>query len=350
MGHRMLAMPYNAMNACMMILPAISRLPDLSTYRQELCTEGAKLPLPLASWTPDGMLSGLPPAPSDRQGWPWTLQTPPFAREASDWPRISLVTPSFRQAAYLEETLRSVLLQNYPRLEYIVLDADSRDGSEEILSRYRDHLSYQRVGPDRGQSHAINRGFSLAQGEIFGWLNSDDMLAPGALRRVAESFRSHRADLVYGDAVELLEDEGTLRYLPARWVRASIRKQGGLLYQPSTFWRANRHLPLNEDLHCALDYDLWVRMLPAARLRRLPGVLSIARVHSEAKTYSAAQKASWERDSALNGANYPGLYAPTPLRDRLERVLGRLVERLRRRRERELLAQVYGYMPGLRAR
>src|SRR5215203_5523737 len=136
-------------------------------------------------------LDDLPPPPSDRRGWPWTEESVPLPSMAVDgqtWPRISIVTPSFNQAPYLEETIRSVLLQGYPNLEYFVFDGGSTDGSVEILRRYAAFLDGWVSERDKGQSDAINKGLARCTGTIVNWLCSDDLLLPGALFRIAEAF------------------------------------------------------------------------------------------------------------------------------------------------------------------
>src|SRR5512134_129792 len=125
-------------------------------------------------------------------------------------PKISIVTPSFNQGKYLERTIRSVIEQDYPNLEYIIIDGGSTDESVEIIRKYEKHLAYWVSEPDRGQSHAINKGFDRATGEIFGWLNSDDWYVPGALKAVAEAFAANpEAGAVVG-AGEMVDEEGKL--------------------------------------------------------------------------------------------------------------------------------------------
>ncbi|TVR99358.1 MAG: glycosyltransferase [Rhodospirillales bacterium] len=133
-------------------------------------------------------LAELPPPPPGRTGWPWTEGCPPLPETMPDgapWPRISIVTPSYNQGAYIEETLRSILLQGYPDLEYIVIDGGSTDGAVAVIERYAPWLNHWRSEPDDGQAHAINKGLALCTGDIFQFINSDDLLEPGALEHVA---------------------------------------------------------------------------------------------------------------------------------------------------------------------
>jgi len=134
-------------------------------------------------------LAELPAPPPGRSGWPWTVEAPPAPAalpDGSPWPRITIVTPSFNQAPFLEETIRPVLLQGYPDLEYIVMDGGSTDDSAAIVERYAPWLAHWASQRDRGQSNAINLGFARATGGWLGWLNSDDCYAPGALRALVE--------------------------------------------------------------------------------------------------------------------------------------------------------------------
>src|SRR5262245_21335405 len=134
-------------------------------------------------------LDQLPPPPAGRSGWPWTEATPRLPATLPDgaaWPRITIVTPSYNQAPFLEETIRSVLLQGYPNLEYIIIDGGSSDGSVELMRRYEPWLAYWVSEPDGGQSEAINKGWCSATGTVTTWLSSDDIYTPGALKAVAE--------------------------------------------------------------------------------------------------------------------------------------------------------------------
>lgn len=153
-------------------------------------------------------LADLPAPPAGRSGWPWTEESeraPETMPDGRRWPRVTIVTPSYNQGEYLEETLRSVLLQGYPELEYVVMDGGSTDGSVAILERYSRWLAYWTSQKDRGQSHAINKGHELATGEITAWLNSDDIYYPGAIQHAVRRMRASGCDIFVGtmDKVEV---------------------------------------------------------------------------------------------------------------------------------------------------
>lgn len=220
------------------------------------------------------------------------------------WPRITVVTPSFNQGRFLEETLLSVLNQHYPNLEYIVMDGGSPDESISILQKYGARLSFWASEKDRGQCHAINKGFARATGEILTWLNSDDMLAPGALAAVALGFHLSGADMVTG--ICQLHQDGTVlnQHLTScedgpLSVEELLDQEhcwdaGQFFYQPEVFFtrnlweKAGGHL--DESLYFSLDYELWLRFASAgARLKVLGAPLALYRVHQDQKTYHTDQ-------------------------------------------------------------
>src|SRR5438270_3751687 len=138
-------------------------------------------------------LAELPP-PAGKTGWPWTEETPalpPARPDGSAWPRISIVTPSYNQGEFIEETIRSVLLQGYPDLEYFVLDGGSTDASTGVIGKYERWLTWWLSERDAGQADAINNGLQKSSGELFNWINSDDALLPGALFRLAVAYRGN---------------------------------------------------------------------------------------------------------------------------------------------------------------
>jgi glycosyltransferase involved in cell wall biosynthesis len=305
-------------------------LPDLAAYRREFLSAGVTLPLPTVPWRVEGLLAALPPPPAARHGWPWTTQTESFATPSDNWPKITIVTPSFQQGAYLEENLRSVLLQNYPRLEFIVMDGGSTDASPAIIERHRPWLSYAQTARDRGQAHAINLGFSLAAGDIFGWLNSDDFLLPGALRRVAQAWRLG-AEFIYGDSLELDQATGQRQYAIPNFAHGRYVKFPGLVDQHATYWSSARHQPVWEEQHCAIDYELWIRLMPGLRRRYIAWPLGAARHHDESKTFNPAMQRRWAEDAQRNGLAHPALYRSNHWLDREYRLIQWLCRRWRMR-------------------
>ncbi len=307
-------------------------LPSLTDYRRELVAAGATFPLTRVPSRSAGLLDQLPPPLKNRRGWPWDVQSVPPGEKTDRWPTVTVVTPSFQQGAFLEETIRSVLLQNYPNLEYLVLDGGSTDESLAIIERYRPWLSFARSERDRGQSHAINLGFALANGDLRGWLNSDDYYLPSALQRVATVWMASHSDVIYGDGLQLTECTGRCTPVPANLAHGRYVKFPGLLLSHATFWTAARQQPVWEEQHCALDYELWIRLLPGARLHHIGWPLAVAREHPAAKTYDARLQQKWLEDAERNGRAHPELYRPRPWLDFEHRAVQRFVAAWRRRR------------------
>ncbi|HVZ71720.1 MAG TPA: glycosyltransferase family 2 protein [Polyangia bacterium] len=204
-------------------------------------------------------------------------------------PRISVVTPSFNQAAYLEATLRSVLDQRYPNLEYIVIDGGSTDGSVDIIRRYADRLSFWVSERDAGQSDAIAKGLRRATGDIVAWLNSDDLYEPGALDLVARTFRdAPDVDFVYGSH-RVIDAAGTFlrTYTPPTLLHKYYFAFGQWIPQESSFWRRSlyeRAGGLEIGRAFAMDFSLFTRMWSLGRFRRIDAVLGSFRIHPESKT------------------------------------------------------------------
>ncbi len=205
-------------------------------------------------------------------------------------PKISIVTPSYNQGKYLEKTIRSVIEQGYPNLEYIIIDGGSTDESVEIIKRYEKHLAYWVSEPDRGQSHAVNKGFERATGEIFGWLNSDDWYHPGALKAVAETFVANpEAGAVVGGG-DFVDEAGNVivRTVPEKVTLDNLYSWfDSYFWQPSCFF--TRHVweaagRLDESLHLSMDYDLWLRIAKKFTFVTTGEILSASLKHAEAKT------------------------------------------------------------------
>ena len=205
------------------------------------------------------------------------------------YPLISVITPSYNQGRFIEATIRSVVLQEYSNLEYIVIDGGSTDESIEIIKKYDSHITYWISEADQGQSHAINKGFEKATGDILCWINSDDMLKPDALKFVAQILsKSPNASWLVG-ASELINSEGSLTVMrePGSITHQTILNWPQNWFpQQSTFWTRKMWEiagPLNEELYYAMDYALWLTMFRQSSPIITQKVLSSYRFHDEAK-------------------------------------------------------------------
>lgn len=205
----------------------------------------------------------------------------------SDLPLVTIVTPCLNSARYLEEAIQSVLRQDYPRIEYIVMDGGSTDGSLEILRRYEGKLVWY-SGPDRGQSDAINQGFLRSHGSIFGFLCADDAYLPGAVSTAVRNMpRSPEYAGVYGEGWLVDASGKILTAYPTRPFDAELFQDECFICQPATFlWReafAEVGM-LDPGLHYGLDYDLWIRLARKYKLLKLREFLAVSRMHAGAKT------------------------------------------------------------------
>ena len=237
-------------------------------------------------------LNDLPAPPRGKTGWPWTEGSLPFRQDlpiGTPYPRISIVTPSYNQGLFLEETIRSVLLQGYPDLEYIIIDGTSTDESVGIIRKYEPWITYWTSEPDAGQTDAINKGIRKTSGDVLAWLNSDDVYCPEALRQIAKYFvTSPHVDLFYGDC-EMIDGSGRLfdrfNVRPGDFVQLL---EENFIAQPSAFctrkaWE--KAGGLDESLHYAMDYDLWLRIfLGGMTPVYVPTVLSRFRYHAASKS------------------------------------------------------------------
>jgi glycosyltransferase involved in cell wall biosynthesis len=207
-----------------------------------------------------------------------------------EWPRVALVTPSYNQGRFLKRTIDSVLAQDYPHIDYLVMDGASRDETLDVLRSYGGRVRWVSER-DRGQTHAINKAFAQVAGDILGYLNSDDTLVPGAITKVVHYFKARPAcDLVYGKAHVIDEDDRLLGdYKTAEYSFARLLEDC-CISQPAAFWRkgiADRLGPFDEALHYSMDYDYWMRIDRAGgRIEYYPEHLACSRSHAETKTLS----------------------------------------------------------------
>jgi glycosyltransferase involved in cell wall biosynthesis len=207
--------------------------------------------------------------------------------------KLSIVTPSYNQAKYLEETIKSVLAQNIPGMEYIIVDGGSTDGSIEVIKKYADKLTWWVSEKDRGQTDALNKGFAKATGDVLAWLNSDDLLYPGAAQKALDFLQTHPdVGLVYGDADYIDGESRVIGSFPAAQTDLKRLQQGYVhVPQQATFFRGDlwrKVGPLDPNFYFAMDYDLWVRLAKVSQLTYLPGQKWAAfRLHADAKTINA---------------------------------------------------------------
>jgi len=256
------------------------------------------------------------PNPKNAMEWPWKISKeqeikPPNCSNLL--PKISIITPSFNQGKFIEETIRSVLLQNYPNLEYILIDGGSTDDTLEIVDKYKRWISYFQTGPDSGQADAIARGFEKATGEILAWINSDDRYQPNALLRVAKFFDEYN-DCVFGNGdVNYIDEGGRLisriyAIKPNPFITSNIGVHGWP--QPGCFWRKSTYEMvggIDRNLQFCMDRDLFIRLAHAGKAKRIPGgPLADFRIHGNAKTSRWKSVAQVENKLLINryGSKY----------------------------------------------
>lgn len=247
------------------------------------------------------------PLNAGKSDWPWLPVQFLFPQQvsASDWPRITIVTPSFNQGQFIEETIRSVLLQGYPNLEYVIMDGSSTDDSVEIIKKYAPWLAHWESEPDQGQSHAINKGFGRATGDILAWLNADDIYLPGALFHVANTFLRNKAEWIVGITLITDINLGVLdRFVPqintGSWKAKNYKSYGWLdfvmthrsgtaLPQPASFWSKKAIINaggVDESFRFSMDHDLYGNLARAGyRPKLIPQTLACFRSHHQQKTH-----------------------------------------------------------------
>ncbi|WP_341327605.1 glycosyltransferase family 2 protein [Methylotuvimicrobium sp. KM2] len=256
-------------------------------------------------------------------------------------PKISIVTPSFNQGKYIEETIESVINQNYDNLEYIIIDGNSSDGTQDIIKKYDKYLSYWISEPDNGQYHAINKGFSKSSGEIMAWINSDDKYTPWALSVVAEIFSTFPEiewlttgyGLLWdqsGRAVFCRHRNGYNRqaFFKGAYLAGTNRYNRGFIQQESTFWRRSlwekAGSQIDSNLRMAGDFELWSKFFQHSELYVVNTPLAGFRSHDEQKTANQMKTYIKEAEDILkrSGKTYPYSNLENSVRTMLFQILG----------------------------
>lgn len=253
---------------------------------------------------------------------------------SSKLPLVSIVTPSYNQARFLETTICSVLEQDYPDLEYILVDGGSTDGSLDIIRRYAHRLAWWVSEPDKGQTDAINKGFARSNGAILAWLNSDDTYEPHAVAEAVEFLQSRpEVGLVYGDA-KFIDQDGRLigRFPAAQTDYRRLRRGYVHIPQQAAFFRADlwrKVGPLDPSFYFAMDYDLWVRLARLGEVRYHPRPWANFRLHTQGKTVAADDRCWPEmlRVHYRNGGSWLGIL---PVKYLIRKVAAPLINARRR--------------------
>lgn len=260
-------------------------------------------------------LAELPPPPEGKTGWPWTEETsqlPDLMPDGKSWPKISIVTPSFNQGVFIEETIRSILLQGYPDLEYCIMDGGSTDDTISIIKKYEQFLSWVSQ-EDEGQTDAIAKGFDQSSGTILAWINSDDRYLPDTFRKIAEAFNNHNTNLVFvhGD-VRVINEHNEYLYTivaarPNRFL--TVNTALGKWPQPGSFWRRdayNKAGGVDKSFRFCMDLDLFIRLVNYGDTQCLQsGPLADFRLHQDSKTSTLSDIENQEKQIIIQKYGSP---------------------------------------------
>lgn len=249
----------------------------------------------------DIALRDLPKPPTGKHGWPWddSFGFPRQELGHGTSPKVVIVTPSFNQAIFIEETIRSVILQGYSNLEYWVMDGGSTDGTKDVLEKYTPWLTGWKSGPDQGQTDAINKVWSSISGEFYGWINSDDMFAQGALHHLVSYFKEHpEVGYVYGD-LEIINEESEITGLRSNrpFDFLQLVKEAGWISQPGSLisGKALEQIGLlDSELRLQMDLDLWFRAGLYYKFGHIAKPLARYRKHAFTKTKTQQSRAAYE--------------------------------------------------------
>ncbi len=244
-------------------------------------------------------------------------------------PLVSIVTPSFNQFSYLEETIKSVLTQDYPRIEYIIMDGGSTDGSVDVIQKYADRLAYWESVKDKGQTDAINKGFNRASGDILAWINSDDTYNPKAIGEAVKFLIEHpEIAMVYADCNFINEHGEVIGKFASRQTDYAKLRQGYVhIPQQTMFFRAEywKQLgPLDPSFYFAMDYDLWVRIAKQAPIHYLSGkTWANFRIHTSSKT-NVNDERGWQEMLRVHYRDGGSFFSPIVAKYYLRKIIGPL--------------------------
>jgi len=247
-------------------------------------------------------IADLPSPPKNKKGWPWdSCRKEFFLSPTIDLPKVSIVTPSYNQGEFIEETIRSVILQNYTNLEYIIIDGGSTDSTLELIAKYEKWINFWVSEKDAGQSDALNKGFQKAEGKIFAWLNSDDYLNHNAINNIITQYLKNRNTAMFiGKTQEIDRHGNRLRLLTPKIDNKKLIGNWGTgsdadchFHQPSVFFNAAMFKEsggINNKHHIAMDVELWIKLSNLGDIRILDEVLSFARIYPEAKSFNDIER------------------------------------------------------------
>jgi len=249
--------------------------------------------------------------------------------------KITIVTPSYNQAPFLEQTIRSVLDQDYPAIEYFVIDGGSNDGSLEIIKKYSDRLAGWVSEKDAGQTDAINKGFARATGSVLAWINSDDTYQPGAIREAMGLLSDYPSwGMVYGDTNFIDENGRTIgKFSAAQTDYEKLRQAYVHIPQQASFFRTDlwkKVGPLDPSFYFAMDYDLWVRLARISDLIYVRKQWANFRLHGGAKTIAADDRC-WPEMLRVHYRDGGSFFAPIVFKYYLRKVLAPIITARRRR-------------------
>lgn len=253
----------------------------------------------------------------------------------AEQPLVSIVTPSFNQASYLEAAIASVLDQEYPNIEYILIDGGSMDGSVDIIRKYTGKLAYWISETDRGQTDAINKGFAHATGKYLAWLNADDRLKSNAVSEAVQFLESHPdVGMVYGNTEYIDSTDRVIGNFPAAQTNYRALRRGYVhIPQQAAFWRSDlwqQVAPLDTSFTFAMDYDLWMRLAKISNLQYLPRLWAQFRLHSDSKTLQNDQRA-WDEMLKVHFREGGSWFSIIGAKYWLRRVLAPIIHARRRR-------------------